>query len=136
MKESKPYRVVGSIIDTIFLQERFVLPFTPINFRFTLNSNELFIQTGEPGKYIYEVLNCKLHTTYCKVNNSVKLEIERGLSTRDAKYHMRAPLVRIWSLPRHVIDWEVSSIFCNEKLPSILIAGLALTSSIHGDLSK
>ena len=70
------------------------------------------------------------------VASSVKLEIEKALSTQEAKYHFRAPLVRVWRIPRHSLDSEATEVFSNSKIPSILIVALALTSNIHGDISK
>ena len=66
----------------------------------------------------------------------MKLEIEKALSTQEAKYHFRAPLVRVWRIPRHSLDSEATEVFSNSKIPSILIVALALTSNIHGDISK
>ena len=98
-----------------------------------MNSDDLFLQTAEKTKkFKFEVVQAKLHATYVRVASSVKLEIEKALSTREAKYHFRAPLVRIWSIPRHSLDFEATEVFSNSKIPSILIVGLALTSNIHG----
>ena len=109
-----------------------------MNFRFVLNTNELFIHSGEDkkNKYKYQVLNAKLRTTHVRIASSVKLEIEKVLSSTDAKYHFRAPLVRIWSIPRHAVDYEATNVFLNSKVPSLLICGLVLTSSVHGDFCK
>ena len=52
---------------------------------------------------------------------SVKLQVERGLQTKEAKYHIRTPLVRTWSIPKGAISFEATSIFQNNKVSIILI---------------
>ena len=130
--QSKPYRVFGAIFNSVFLQERFLLPFLNMEFRFVLNSNELFLHTNQKKKFKFEVLNCKLHTTYVKVMSSTKLQIEKTLATREARYHFRNPLVRIYSIPSNAIDFEATNIFLNSKVPQLLCCALVKTTELHG----
>ena len=49
--ESKNYRVFGAIFNSLFLQERFLLPFLNLEFRFVLNSADLFLHTNQKKKF-------------------------------------------------------------------------------------
>ena len=92
LAESKAYTVYAPICDSIFLQERWLLPHSPLSLRFVLNSNELFVQSGNDAKlkYKYEVLDAKLITTHVKVASSTKLHIEKTLASNTlARYHFR-----------------------------------------------
>ena len=134
--ESRPYRVFGAIFNSLFLQERFLLPFLNLEFRFVLNTNELFLHTNTDKKFKYEIVQAKLHTTYVKIISSTKLAIEKSLSTRDARYHFRQPLVRLYSIPSHAIDYECTNIFLNSKVPQLLCCALVKTTEIHGSLKS
>ena len=134
--ESKNYRVFGAIFNSLFLQERFLLPFLNLEFRFVLNSADLFLHTNQKKKFRYEVVQAKLHTTYVKVVSSTKLEIEKTLATRDARYHFRNPLVRVYSIPSHAIDFEATSVFLNSKVPQLLCCALVKTKELHGNMQS
>ena len=106
--ESQRYRVQGNIIDSIFLQERFILPFLNLGLKFDLNSPEIVLQTNQQGKpFKYKLIDMKFRTRHVKLASSIKLQIERSLSTKSAKYHFRSPLVRCWSIPK-VCEYTVA----------------------------
>lgn len=99
--QSQTWRIQGCILDSIFLQERFILPFLSLGLKFDLNPAEVVIQTNQDAKpFKYKVIDMKFRTKHVKLASSVKLQIERSLSTKSAKYHVRTPLCRTWNIPK------------------------------------
>ena len=139
-----------------------LLPFLQVGLRFVFNPAYLVLKTNQGKEFTYKVTDIKVRTRHAKIASSVKLSIEEALQTKAAVYHMRIPLCRVWSIPKHAQDFEATGIFSNNKVvgddrqtdwqgnagrcwlrtltdsdllfqvPVILLAGLVLTSELHG----
>ena len=93
-----------------------LLPFLQVGLRFVFNPAHLVLKTNQGKEFTYKVTDIKVRTRHAKIASSVKLSIEEALQTKAAVYHMRIPLCRVWSIPRHAQDFEAIGIFSNNKV--------------------
>ena len=93
-----------------------LLPFLQLGLRFVFNPASVVLKTNQEKQFTYQVTDIKIRTRHAKIASSVKLSIEQALQTKPAVYHMRIPLCRVWSIPRHAQDFEATGIFSNNKV--------------------
>ena len=93
-----------------------LLPFLQVGLRFVFNPAHVVLKTNQGKEFTYTVTDIKIRPRHAKIASSVKLSIEEALQSKPAVYHMRIPLTRVWSIPRHAQDFEASGIFSNNKV--------------------
>lgn len=135
---SRPWNIRGpAAMNSLFLQERLLLPFVDISLRYILNDDAVCILSNVRRNAFKTVISkMRIGISRYKLANSVKLAIERNLANgSDAIYSFRQPLTRIFNIPPAAVEFEAINIFNNLKVPSVCYVALIPTANLHGNYS-
>lgn len=141
-KESKSFEVIGTPMESFFLQKRLLPPCTDLRLKFRRKSDKFVLKGPELSisvmDFPYELVidEMTFHPHLNLINPEVHARhIKRMAKGEKAKYIFPVSLIKSYSIPAGSTSYLTSDIF-SQEVPQYIIVGLVDSAAFHGNFSK
>jgi hypothetical protein len=127
---SKRFSMCGSLQLDFFDQPKYLIPGVNVHLRLQRNKSEFCLKSTD--KPHLQILDTKLFVRRVKVDPSVLIAHQVGLSTKNAIYPIRKTELVSYSLPKGTMSFYKDQIFGDLRLPKFVLITFQHTDQFNG----